>query len=398
MVMLVILIAELKEAPMRRLIIALVVLALVATAAPVFALNSGTDIIVPAAGRGAPWTTDLYIANPGETTVTGSVFWLVRGTANPNPASFDFSLQPGETGVFEDVIFEEFGLASAGGAFFVTAGDTVIVNSRIYASDGSATFGQGFEGVPVPAATQMGGTATVVGLSYNNAFRTNVYATAGSEGAAIAVTLLDPAGSVLSTASLQLGAWEPYLKRVDQLFAGLDNFDNATLLADVASGSVVIGASKVDNASTDPTTLESDATASGSTSVDGTYQISIYDSALFAAGGNFVIADGVVTQINATYFNWDKLEGGDPACTLQFLWGLGMSPTPLTDFASGVTFSDSYASTDSGVMQWTVTFTVSDNMVIDGTVSAVGSDFTQTEELGCNGNFPALVLKGGKME
>ena len=89
---------------MRRLIIAVVALALVASAVPVFALNSGTDIIVPAAGRGGVWITDLYVANPGDTTVSGSVFWLVRGVANPNPASFDFSLAPGETGIYEDVI------------------------------------------------------------------------------------------------------------------------------------------------------------------------------------------------------------------------------------------------------------------------------------------------------
>ncbi len=388
----------LKEASMRRLIIAVVVLALVATAAPVFALNSGTDIIVPAAGRGAPWATDLYIANPGNESVTGSVFWLVRDQANPNPVSFDFTLAPGETGVFEDVILADFGLSSAGGAFFVSATGAVIVNSRIFASDGTATFGQGFEGVPVGGATQSGSIATVVGLSFTSEFRTNIYATAGANGATMTLRLLDPAGTQFDSADLTLGAWEPYLKRVNQLFPSVANFDNATLVADITAGSVVVGASKVDNASTDPTTLESDATAGGSTSVDGTYQISIYDSALFAAGGNFVIDSDIVTQINATYFNWDKLEGGEPACTLQFLWGLGMSPTPVADFASGVSFSDSYASTGSGVMTWTVTFTVEDNMVIDGTVAAVGSDFTDPDELGCNGTFPSLPLRGGKME
>ena len=383
---------------MRRMLTTVVALALVATALPVFALNSGTDIIVPAAGRGAPWATGLYVANPGLTTVTGSVFWLVRGAANPNPTSFDFTLAPGETGVYEDVILSEFGLQSAGGAFRVFANGTVIVNTRIYATDGTATFGQGFEGVPIPAATQTGGTATVVGLSSNDAFRTNIYETAGADGANTVMRLIALDGTVIATANVNLAAWEPYLRRVDQVFSGVGNFDNATLTVQVDSGLVVAGASKVDNESTDPTTLESDATTGGSASVDGTYQVSTYDSALFAGGGNFVIDAGVVTQINATYFNWDKLEGGDPACTLQFLWGLGLSPTPLADFASGVTFSDSYASTGSGVMEWTVTFTVSGNMVIDGTVSAVGSDFTDSEELGCNGNFPALVLKGGKME
>jgi len=383
---------------MRRLITSVVALALVATAAPVFALNSGTDIIVPAAGRGTPWVTDLYVANPGNETVTGTVYWLVRGQANPSPASFTFSIAPGATAIYEDVILAEFGLASAGGAFRVTSSDTVIVNSRIFATDGSATFGQGFEGVPVSGATQSGGMATVVGLSFNDAFRTNVYATGGANGATFTARLLDPTGNNISSADLTLGAYEPYLKRVDQLFPGVDNFDNATLTADVGAGTVVVGASKVDNESTDPTTLESDATAGGSASSDGTYQISIYDSAFFAAGGNIVIAEDIVTQINGTYFNWDKLEGGDPACTLQFLWGLGMSPTPLADFADGVTFSDSYTSTGSGVMEWTVTFTVENNIAITGTVAAVGSDFTDPDELGCNGTFPSLPLFGGKAE
>jgi hypothetical protein len=384
---------------MRRLIITIVALALAASAAPVFALNAGPDIIVPAAGRGTPWVTDLYIANPGNDTVSGSVYWLVRGAANPNPTSFSFTLSPGETGVYDDVILAEFGLESANGAFYVTASDSVIVNSRIYATDGSSTFGQGFEGVPVPGATSSGSVATVVGLSYNSSFRTNIYATAGADGATMTLRLLDPSGSNIASFNLTLGAWEPYLRRVDQVFAGVANFDNATLTADVTAGSVVVGASKVDNASTDPTTLESNATvAGGATSADGTYQISIYDSALFAAGGNFVIDGDVVTQINGTYFNWDKLDGGEPSCTLQFSWGLGLSPTPVADFASGVTFSDSYTSTGSGVMEWTVTFTIENNMVIDGTVSAVGSDFTDPTELGCNGTFPALVLMGGKMD
>ena len=384
---------------MRRMLTTVVALALVATALPVFALNSGTDIIVPAAGRGGGWVTDMYITNQGENTVTGTIYWLVRGQANPNPTPMTFELTPGETAVLDDIINTGFGLASGSGAFHVEASDTVIVNSRIYSADGGATFGQGFEGVPTSGATQGGNVSTVVGLSQNSTFRTNIYATAGADGATLTLRLLDTSGNNLgSTDLITLGAFEPYLKRVDQVFPSVGNFDNATVTVDVGTGSAVVGASKVDNASTDPTTLESDATAGGSSSVDGTYQVSTYDSALFAGGGNFVIDAGVVTQINATYFNWDKLEGGLPACTLQFLWGLGMSPTPLADFASGVTFSDSYASTNSGVMEWTVTFTVSDNMVIDGTVSAVGSDFTDAEELGCNGDFPALVLKGGKME
>jgi len=383
---------------MRRLITLVVALALVATAAPVLALQSGTDIIVPAAARISGWVTDLYVANPGETTVTGTIYWLVRDVANPNPTSITFSLAPGETAVFPDIIQDEFGLATGKGAFRVTASSLVIVNSRDYSASGTATFGQGFEGIPVSAATQTGAMATVVGLGYGSAFRTNIYATAGADGATADLSLLDPAGNEIATTSLTLDDYQPYLKGVHQVFTGVPNFDEATLSVEITAGSAVFGASKVDNESGDPTTLESDATASGSASADGTYQISTYESTLYAGGGNLVIDDDVVTQINGTYFNWDKLDGGDPACTLQFLWGISMSPTPLADFATGVTFSDSYAATGSGVMEWTVTFTVNNNMTIDGTVAATGSAFTDAEDLGCNGDFPALVLAGGKTE
>jgi hypothetical protein len=383
---------------MRRLTLAFLALALAATASPVMALGSSTDLIVPAAGRGAPWGTDMYVHNPGETAVTGSIYWLVRGQANPNPMSVTFSLEPGETAVYEDIILADFGLQSGNGAFRVTASDAVIVNTRIFASDGSSTFGQGFEGVPAAAATQAGSSASVVGLSFTSAFRTNIYATAGSAGANATLRLVAPNGDEIASSSVELDSYEPYLRRVDQVFSGVANFDNATLIVEIGAGSAVFGASKVDNATTDPTTLESDAAGGGAASLDGTYQISIYDSALFAAGGNIVVVDGVVTEINGTYFNWDKLDGGDPACTLQFLWGLGLSATPVADFASGVSFSDSYASTGSGVMDWTVTFTIDDNMSISGTVAAVGSDFTASDELGCNGSFPSLILLGGKVE
>ena len=370
-------------------------LLLVLAAGSAVALSPGQEVIVPAAGRGAPWGTDLYIMNPGTSTVSVTVSWLVRGSSNTNPDSFTISIMAGETAVLEDVIFNDFGLDEAGGAFLVEAdGGDVIVNSRIYASEGGATFGQGFEGVPTWAATQEGQFTDAVGLTFNSDFRTNIYATAGADGASIDFSLLDPDGIEFATTTLNLDEWEPYLRRVNQLFQGVANFDNATLHAEVTAGSAVVGASKVDNASTDPTTLESAATGGGG-GVSGTYQMSLYDSLAFAAGGNLVVAGGDVNAINGTYFNWDKLNGSDPACTLIFQWGQGLSPTPLADFADGVTFADSYASTGGGVMTWTVQLEPGEGSTLEGTVTAVGSEFTGIDD-GCNGNFPPLTLMAGK--
>ncbi len=351
-------------------------LLLTLTAGSALALSPGQDVIVPAAGRGAPWGTDLYIMNPGTSTVSVTVSWLVRGADNTAPDSFPLSIMAGETAVLEDVIFNDFGLEEGNGAFLIEAdGGDVIVNSRIFAAEGSATFGQGFEGVPTWAATQEGQTTNVVGLSFTSNFRTNVYATAGPDGASIDFSLMDPDGIEIDSVTLDLpGAWEPYLRRVNQLFPGVANFDNATLQAEITSGFAVIGASKVDNASTDPTTLESAATGGGG-GINGTYQMSLYDTLAFASGGNIVISGGDVNAINGTYTNWDKLDGSDPACPLIFQWGQGLSPTPVEDFADGETFFDDYASTGGGVMTWTVQFEPGEGSSLEGTVTAVGSEF-----------------------
>jgi hypothetical protein len=372
---------------------------LTVAASPLFALNPGQDIIVPAAGRGGGWVTDLYVSNPGDFTVSVTVEWLVRNQANPNPNGISFDLPAGATEILDDVIFNDFNLTSAGGAFRVTADGDVAVNSRIYFddTDNSQTFGQGFEGVPTWAATQSGGTATVVGLTYNDAFRTNVYATAGANGAIVQFRLVDPDGAVIATASLTLDAYQPYLRRVDQLFSGLQNFDNATLIAEISEGSggsAVFGASKVDNISTDPTTLESTATGGGG-GIDGTYQFAVYDSLSFAAGGNLMISGGEVTAIVGTYFNWDKGDPQNPDCTLLFQWGQGLTDAPVGDFADGVTFSDSYQSTGSGVMTWTLTFEPGDGADLSGSLEATGSEFTG-QDTGCNGEFPTLNFFAGK--
>ncbi len=390
---------------MRHSILCLCLVMLIGTALPVGALNPGTDVLVPAAGRGGSWVTDLYVMNPGEVAVDGSVFWLVRGQANTNPISVPFSLQPGETLVMTDVVKDDFGLNQAFGAFRVTAEAEVVVNSRIFSVDGDQTFGQGFEGVPVEAATTSGQTSDIVGLSHvNQMFKTNFYALAGAEGASMTLSLLDPDGRQIATGTLELEAYEPYLKKINQLLPSGD-FDQGTLRVTVTEGSVVVGASKVDEQSTDPTTLESSTPLGAKAWVDGTYEFSLTDSEGYSAGGDIVIFGGLVQTINGTFANWDKDEdsNGEADCPLVFQWGLSYPVTSVADMADGVTFIDSYTATGSGEMAWTVEFVVVDGLSISGTITAAGTDFPSSgdpnlDESGCNGAFPVLTLSGGKVE
>ena len=274
---------------MRRWIQLFVFFGLITASMPADALVAGHDVLVPAAGRGAPWATDLYIYNAGSGTANVTVYWLVRDQANPSPDLITLQLAADETAVLSDTISADFGLDTAGGAFRVVSSQPVIVNSRIFASDGSSTFGQGFEGVPADLATPAGEVAHIVGLSANSTFRTNFYALAGANGATLALSLRGPAGNELATKTITLGAYEPFLRNVTngRVFGNV-TFDEGTLFVTVSAGSAVVGASKVDNASTDPTTLESEVHSCGyevgpPAPVGKTGQVTCYD------GGGSVI-------------------------------------------------------------------------------------------------------------
>ena len=129
-------------------------------------------------------------------------------------------------------------------------------------------------------------------------------------------------------------------------------------------------------------------------SVDGTYQLAVYDSLAFASGGNLVIADRTVEAVNGTYVNYEKVDGnGTPECTIIFLWGGELNPTDVEEFESGVELIDTYPYV--GQMTWTLTFSVIDNVGFSGTLAAVGAGFTGIDS-GCNGTFPTLTIEGGK--
>jgi hypothetical protein len=370
--------------------------ALLLAASSALAIVPGDDLLIPGAARTNRWRTDLLINNAGTTTVAVDVLWLVRDQPNPNPASRSFSIGPDATLILVDVIRNNFGLNSGTGAFRIVAtGGEVTANLIVYAGFNDpvgGTYGSGFEAIPAAAATGAGQSTTLMGLVSAGDFYTNLFALAGANGATVEFELLNPAGTVLDTASVSLGAYEPWLSFQTDLW-NVPSFANGTLRARVTAGSAVILGSKIDERSQDPTTLET-AFGAGAGSVDGSYQFAVYDSLGFASGGNLVITDGVVDAVNGTYINFDKVDGGgNSVCTLIFLWGIGLAPTAVEDFESGVEFTDSYP--DSGDMTWTLSFTVDDNLGFSGTVEAVGANFSGVDA-GCNGSFPTLVIEGGK--
>ena len=166
-------------------------------------------------------------------------------------------LGPGDYVVLDDVIYETFGISSGTGAFLVrvvSGTEEVAVTSRIFSRAGDETFGQGFEGIPVEHWVYSS-VSEVLGIQHTSRFRTNFYALAGESGATLNVRVATNQTEWASV-DIHLGAHEPFLQNIRDFLAFPPNLEDGKLKVRVDSGSAVFGASKVDNHSDGPSTLE----------------------------------------------------------------------------------------------------------------------------------------------
>lgn len=263
----------------KSIVVAVLVLALAAGSA--LALNPDDELWIPAAARGEGhsgsfWMTDLFIMNLGEEAAMVEISWLDRFADNSDPLAVVFEIDGESTLKLEDVIGEVFGMTEAAGAIHIeveedeksTDGDDddevdLISNARIYTVDGEGeTMGQGFEGLISDAAIDDEDPTHVIGVSDNEEFRSNWYGlnitvdddTDEPEGAEVMVELLDEDGEVLAVRTYELAPFEAVLYSVGDLGAG--PIDDGALRFTMVEGEGLFGASKIDEASNDPTTLE----------------------------------------------------------------------------------------------------------------------------------------------
>lgn len=275
-----------------RIIIAMFALAALSTTCA-FALNPDDELWIPAAARGAGsggsfWMTDLYVMNPGEEDLAVEVSWLERGADNSGAEGVEVEIAAGETLVLADVINTLFGEEDAAGAIHLEvvedeegeeSGDEdealIIATARIYNLDDGETFGQGFEGLISDAAisAEEEDPTHVIAVSDDAGFRSNWYGmniTADEddepEEAEVLVELLDESGDVLASETFTMAPMAPMLRPVANLGAG--DVENATLRFTMLEGEGLFGASKIDQASNDPTTLEAHWECEGEESTD----------------------------------------------------------------------------------------------------------------------------------
>jgi hypothetical protein len=235
---------------------------------PALAGFSGTEVYLPSVGHGAGvgssvWRTTLWIHNPSGAAANCEIQFLIRNQANPNPDTYQMTVQPGDTIKIEDATWTLFGVDGFG-ALRVASSEQIIVNSRIYNQEGgnlSDTQGQFFGGVPASFAMAAGQTTEVLGINQaaDSTFRYN-YGFVETTGNVVdlVVDLRDGAGMSLGSTQLTLQPFEPRQFNISALGAGQTPTDNGRLHIAVTGGSgrVIAFGSGIANTSQDPSTFE----------------------------------------------------------------------------------------------------------------------------------------------
>jgi len=371
------------------------------------AVVPGTDLFVPAVAHKsgfnqAQWRADVWIFNPSTSqTATVTVYLLLR-QANPSPTSQVVAIDPGETRYFQDIVGAGlFQNTNAGGGLHITSNIPVLVtaesyNANVTTSLGTGTSGQFFGGVPAGLAVGVNDATDLIGLDQDGAstsgkFRSNL-ALVETTGAAVSFVLdrYDSDGTLLDSwacdgsngACAPLGPWE-----VRQFDLVLSNFTPATgtdqrirLRVTGGTGRVIAVGSRVDNATTDPSTIE----MSGGGRV-GTYLCKLARSD-YETPFTLMVDQGSVTSLDATILFTDA---DVPTCDGQVMRLSGpLQQAVLYDDQGsfGLTVSDAGLG---------VTFQVNGTITTTGSVAG-NATVTLTGVPGCNGT-KAWPFTGAKL-
>ncbi len=216
----------------------------------------------PGAG-GTQWRTNLAVVNPAAAAAELTLTFLPYAGGG-TPVERSFSLAPGATVEWVDVLVSLFGMSggsSAKGSLKVSANGPLVIGSRTYNQTPKGTFGQYYPAVSAWDALPPGGVATVAHLKNTVAFRSNLgVINLGGEPVRVGVSLRDATGALIGTkvfADLPPGRYWQW----DDIFsprytgAGERTLAYAVVEQVAGSGPVWFYGSVVDNLTGDPTTI-----------------------------------------------------------------------------------------------------------------------------------------------
>jgi photosystem II stability/assembly factor-like uncharacterized protein len=206
-----------------------------------------------ATGAGSSvWRTDLELANGADVAVTVTIELMRRGQNNATPTSTTVQIPAASSVKLADVLDGSFGFTGAAALRLSVSDGPVAVVSRTFNLADTGTFGQFIPGVPGTAAAVQGEEATLIQLTQNDAFRTNI-GLVNTTGSNLRVDAAYHAadGTLLATKAYDL---PPFGYTQDGSAFGSAEFEGgfAILTTSTSGGAFLAYASVVDNFSDDP--------------------------------------------------------------------------------------------------------------------------------------------------
>ena len=348
------------------------------------ASTPGIDLYVPAVGHGlgvivngvqAHWQADVWVYDPSPQAATVSVFLLLRGQANPNPDVRVINVNPGETRYLPDIVFATFGKDNTYGGLRITSSVPVVVTGRSYdanvttVGEPTGTAGQFFSGTASAAAIGPGDSTDIVGLDQdgfqgNGTWRSNL-ALVETTGNPVDLLLqrVDGSGSVLGSIPYHLeGRMVGQINNVITTVVNtVGSNQRINLSVSGGTGAVIAAASRIDNRTSDPSTIEMVGQGRA-----GSYLCRL-NKTNYPTPLEFTIAGGAVTSIDTTIVFTDE---DVSTCSGELLRMSGPLPQPVYYDASGA-FSFSVSNPNLGGIGVTlqVNASVSTTGLVSGTAT-----------------------------
>lgn len=289
------------------------ILAVVFSGATCWAASPATDLFLPSVGhaRGAcpdgvcsQWRTDVWVFNPASNPAANvTVRFLLRDTVNTSTDLRTLTVAPGEVLELADIVYELFGKDNAYGALRFVSDVAVVVTGRIYDANvqtgkGTGTAGQLFVGIPADVAIGSGQSTDLIGVAQDSAdlWRSNFgfVETVGAT-ATVRVQRLDALGNELAAKSYNVREWEAKQFNVSDVVGPASANQRLRVSVTSGSGRVVAFASRIDNTTGDPSTVEM--TTGGGR--DGTYLCKL-DKPSYDVPITLTITDGAIASLDAT--------------------------------------------------------------------------------------------------
>ena len=352
----------------------LATLFLVMVAGTALATVPGTELYVPAVGHGlgavsngvqAWWRGDVWIFNPSTTQpATVDIFLLLRNQANPNPAVQRITVNAGETRYLPDIVFNTFGLDNTYGGLRIVSNIPVVVSGRSYDANvtvvgkGQGTAGQFFSGVPASLAIGLGDTTDVIGLDQDGLqtsglWRSNL-AFVETTGNPVDLTIycINSNGTVLGSIPQHLEGYQ--VSQINYVITSILNTTGTNerihLAVTGGSGRVIANASRLDNRTGDPATIESVMI----------HTVGLFEGIVLDASTGTAVDGGIQLQISAgaltTYSGVAGIPCGSDSYTLDFSpSGGSVTLNPSGTFVTSVSIPYTDGTTTIFTTNWTLT-------------------------------------------